>query len=686
MKALLWKEWRESTRWAVLAALVFGVCEVAVLRRPYQPRFGGDGIGLCRATFLSLTVYGSALIGLGLGVWQMLPELRRDRWATLRHRPLPVGHLYLGKLLAGASLYLLAIGLPLLASLWLIGTPGHFAIPFVPASVEPALVDSLGGFSFYLAALLAVLEAGSLIRRALPVLAALLVTDFALDAQYFWIALAAQGALALALAVAGWGAVHARERWSARPWAGRAGALAVAVLGVAGLGHLVVLMSNVAGRTAQVQYESMEFLQDGRVIRETTVDGMFRSAVDLDGHPVSEAEFREFQTEGKTVRTCFVTGNIGSPHGLELPVYRPGYRQSPGYLADIGTYLSPAAEVWFFLGRAGRFVGLGLADKREVATFGPEGFAGPGVRRQGYIGDTPPYPPNGDPQMEWGPTAVKLIDFPKREILSLRLPPGDTISGAAPLIFYEAGIKHTYIGVALANRVAIFQTDGKLLAELPFDREMDRWGDINVGMTPKFDRFYLWYSPSQWIAETTKTKMPSYLEVLDAGGKLLSTREITPSPEAPMPPRWSDWVAGQLRTPVGWGVAKLWYASGRHIVYGVVQVDGSYMGSIMTQPVPSLVPLFLAVLLAPIAWLLARRAHAPPRECWGWALLTLAVGWVGPAVFWLCGERPKTKPCPRCAQPRRLDREACAHCGAVWGARPADGSEILEPALTGGLV
>jgi hypothetical protein len=115
-------------------------------------------------------------------------------------------------------------------------------------------------------------------------------------------------------------------------------------------------------------------------------------------------------------------------------------------------------------------------------------------------------------------------------------------------------------------------------------------------------------------------------------------------------------------------------------------MGGNYFGSIQTKPIPSRVPLLLAALLAPGIVVFARRARLPAKECGGWALLVLFTGWVGFAVYWCCGERPKTKTCASCGQPRRLDLETCELCGAAWERRPADGSEILEPALTGGLV
>ena len=47
---------------------------------------------------------------------QILPELRRDQWAALLHRPVPRGTIFFGKVIAGLLLYLLATAIPFLLS------------------------------------------------------------------------------------------------------------------------------------------------------------------------------------------------------------------------------------------------------------------------------------------------------------------------------------------------------------------------------------------------------------------------------------------------------------------------------------------------------------------------------------------------------------------------------------------
>ena len=101
-----------------------------------------------------VTSFGCALLGAALGTLQILPELRRDRWVALLHRPVPRETILLGKLAAGLFLYLLAATLPFLASVAFVATPGQFAHPLVPGMLIPGLGDLLLGTVFWLPAVL----------------------------------------------------------------------------------------------------------------------------------------------------------------------------------------------------------------------------------------------------------------------------------------------------------------------------------------------------------------------------------------------------------------------------------------------------------------------------------------------------------------------------------------------------
>jgi len=190
MRALIWKELRENILWALLAMLALGATEIYAL---HHMRYAEDfeyqgGITLCKKSFLTVTMFGYAAAGLALGLLQVLPELQRDRWAALLHRPMPRGRLYWGKAVAGLMLYCLAAGAPFLFAVWRVVTPGNFATPFVPGMITPGLADLAVGLCYYFAALLLALQSGHLAWRALPLFAALHVSFFVLQENLFRVA------------------------------------------------------------------------------------------------------------------------------------------------------------------------------------------------------------------------------------------------------------------------------------------------------------------------------------------------------------------------------------------------------------------------------------------------------------------------------------------------------------------
>ena len=161
MKNILWKELREILQWAALAFFGLLLAEMFTLSLSRQTTGRAfTGVTLCSDAFLTVSAFGCAAIGAALGALQILPELRRDQWASLLHRPIPRHKILLGKVTAGLLLYSLATGLPLLVSVVCVALPGHFAAPFVPGLAVPAASDLLLGIVFYLTAILLGLHSG----------------------------------------------------------------------------------------------------------------------------------------------------------------------------------------------------------------------------------------------------------------------------------------------------------------------------------------------------------------------------------------------------------------------------------------------------------------------------------------------------------------------------------------------
>ena len=145
MKAILWKEWRENLRWGILAlvalsiALAYTVFSTGVL----SPNGQSDKCAaVWNAAYLVMT-FGCPLIAVALGFAQVMPELRRDQWAFLMHRPVPWSVIFGGKAIIGISLSLAAAGIPFLLFVLWTASPGNVPFPFDARLALPGVASLL---------------------------------------------------------------------------------------------------------------------------------------------------------------------------------------------------------------------------------------------------------------------------------------------------------------------------------------------------------------------------------------------------------------------------------------------------------------------------------------------------------------------------------------------------------------
>jgi hypothetical protein len=143
MKSLIWKEWRENLRWCLLPALL--ILGPMILT--------GAPILLDEVYCFAVSVV-AAIFGAVLGFLQFFPDARGDRRSLLLHLPLSRSRIFLAKVIAGASLYALALGIPFACAVGLAATPGHVAAPFRWPMALPWLADILSGLVYYFAGIL----------------------------------------------------------------------------------------------------------------------------------------------------------------------------------------------------------------------------------------------------------------------------------------------------------------------------------------------------------------------------------------------------------------------------------------------------------------------------------------------------------------------------------------------------
>ena len=82
LKAMFWKECRENARWAALSAAALSLGLAYAWFHLFQQSPWPSFSNVWSSENLVLTIT-TPLVGLALGLLQVLPELRRDQWAFL---------------------------------------------------------------------------------------------------------------------------------------------------------------------------------------------------------------------------------------------------------------------------------------------------------------------------------------------------------------------------------------------------------------------------------------------------------------------------------------------------------------------------------------------------------------------------------------------------------------------------
>ena len=109
--------------------------------------------GKQKSDIVFLFTIGCAAVAFGLGLLQIVGDLRTDARGYLLHRPFKVSTVFVGKLIAGVVAYCICIIPPLLALMIYRESLGPDIRPHSAWELVPALLMSLVAFSFYPAAI-----------------------------------------------------------------------------------------------------------------------------------------------------------------------------------------------------------------------------------------------------------------------------------------------------------------------------------------------------------------------------------------------------------------------------------------------------------------------------------------------------------------------------------------------------
>jgi hypothetical protein len=680
MKALIWKEWHENLKWAVVPLLILGG-PMALFGPP----------GLMDFEFLQFLSLLAGLFGAALGFLQVFFESRGDRRALLLHRPIRHSQIFWAKAAAGLALYFLAMGIPFACAV--VWTWAQLDAPFNWKMALPWLADILTGVVYYFAGMLAgQRDARWYGSRGLGLATGFLCSFLVWALPDFWQALLTILLFAILVATAARGSFLTGGDYSAEPRLAKTALGLTFIAGLLILGATVKLMIGAWFDADNKYWYTLD--RAGRLLVVHRQNNQV-SITDLDGK-----EPPEFQ--GKHLDRLALKkweAPLTSPAWAKFHSYR-----SPGrFLVPYGNETSLSGERWFYVPDYGRLLGYDGQTKKLVGTLGPDGFAPPSAdsahSAEGHFKGELHYPTK--PYQVQGPAflafsgGVYAADFRQRVVRCLFTPPtGQTVMWSVK--WKDEDKKTTLVFLATDKAVHVVDEAGTPVFSAPLAYDRQSYGSLRFGRLDNPDRFVVWYEPSWYLGTGSGKVMPSHLVEYDATGREIARRTVPPTP---LPqPSYAQTLFGVITAPAEaavivaalehlWSEARL---NGgmevKSLLFLLVYTATYFIPGVGWDRAPDGGPVLAyaalialaAVVSGVICLLLARRFAFSRARRIGWLVCGLLFGPAGLLLMIAIQEWPARLACPGCRKLRVVIRDTCEHCGAAHAAPVPDGTEIFD--------
>jgi hypothetical protein len=685
MKAMIWKEWRENAKWALLAFLALGLATLYATTKGFDSSNSQQITNLFEAT-TTLTMFVVPLFASALGALQVGTELRRDQWAFLLHRPVSRTTIFAGKVIAGLSLYLLATLTPtLILALWM-RTPGNLAAPFDWRFLFAPMANILVGITFYFCGMLAAVRParwyGSRAIGFAMAFGCLVVVNMVPE---FWQAsgIALLGGVLLGLAA--WGSFLTTGTYGRQP------RVAKIALGITMLVSLMIVVGGLAiftletvvqgDRQASYQdrppYEAYMIDKSGRILKVSYVEGFPQSATDLQGRTVSVP--RAPDDNWSLGRSFLILRRWRGYDGID---FRSTSRY---YLRLLGTnYYNPTDKKirWFWVKSERRIVGYSPISRALIGSVGPQGFS---PIAQGLA---TPFPEPIKTFVQRHGSAnygdIQCLSFAHSvyvfNLNTMRMTRIYEAVTEAPLqgvdivsALSEAG--DGAIALADANTIRVFGQNGRLLFATPFEIQDTKNLTLTISATPKKDRFFLWYEPRR---ESRKESVRlDHISEFSSNGVLLAKHKLPllkkPDRGTYTNPLWYEMAAPVLVPPIAMTAATaistytLPEDPAKEEIAGLVKMRWLWLLSLVA-----------GLVYAGLTLRLAKRSDLSPRTCFGWAIASFALGLFGALTLLALHEWPTLLACPHCDKKRSVNHRQCEHCAAVFPEPVLDDTAIFD--------
>ena len=676
MRAIIWKEVRENAKWAALGMLGLAAAMTFALatRAPRDVLSVGHWISCPR--FYLVTVFGSALIGSGLGLLQVVMESRREQWAFLLHRPVSRSSLFFGKVTAGLALYLPAVSIPFAGAVVWAATPGHVPAPFDWRMTLGGMADLLAGTAHYFGAMaIGLRQARWFGSRALPLAAAWYCSLLVVLVPQFWLTIVIIGLTVALLLVVAWGSFLVGGSYGPLAPAFKAAlglslTIGLAVVAIAGFR---VAHSLFGSKLHQITWYAID--NDGTIVRITRDRYRVTAITDPQGHPLEK--YKNVRLNVEELWTQLLP-QVTLPFDFEkrdLGVGFFGYRASLKRLVPVTDWAD--LNVWVYSSRDGLIHGYEAMSKRFIGTISPSGFAGPRTKAADRFG--PLLPGSG-----WlvrpiaSPSAVYLGDFTNRRVRRVfSAPTDDKVVNAGAVIGptrYSANRgAGTYVAVATTKRIHLLEPDGRPVISAAIEHDTNVYAGISVARLPDGSRCFIIYAPSGKLPIRERA-VPHYVVEYGPDGKVRERHELPPLP-VNMPEMPGFMVGAAAIGSLGGVVTGTfhWWLEDRR---------AAVIADVFSNAGPWLTAVWIATVLAAVGSavgcrLLARRSAYGRLQTIGWVTVCVLIGPVGLLLLWSIHDWPAREVCSACGIKRVVVRDECEHCNAPFVAPATDGTEIF---------
>jgi hypothetical protein len=681
MKTLIWKELRENALWAAIVAgvLILGLAAFQILTavNTIPPSTAGSTY----THYVAWLEMGAPFAALALGLLQIVPELGRDHWAFLIHRPASPRAIFLGKAAAGLGLYLAATLIPLaVVSIWF-SIPGNFAGPFDASLALPGIAAIVAGVPFYFAAVLVAFRParwwGS---RLLPIVTAVCGAAASAAAPEFADAIAFGATLTCVMGFAALGAFEAAGEYEGQAKPQRfclgavmmVGFVAAACTAVAVAGGIIGAMTGSNALISQGGGTRYVLTQNGRFFQLTASNtGDIIRASDAAGNTVViPSHAQDLDNSGPDI----------FPHNT---MYTPAYTSYDRSYQILQMGWGPGYDVYYAYDNRNRILHVySSATQRQTGYVGADGVLSDRYSTAAAFPDRILSTYAGYVQGD-----IVLL-FPHALYAVSAKQPGLRLFAAAPSgqAFTSATSTQNFVCAVTKSTVLLFDLSGTLVIQAPYSENPKDFSWAQVFVTHPSGaqgapRLSLLYFNGVGGAASWIRAHPWWLVAYSATGAILSRTPVY-SVQTYEQPKGTDAAEGAIPAmfiPVGV------FAGGVAIVGAVAACDHSFRDATLRSLAWnaaiewSLIWLAVGTLLSVLPAIAIGRLYGWNRgDRWRWTVALALLGWPMMLTLLAMVPLPERIRCRSCGKMRRVGRITCEHCGAALPSPIASGTEIFE--------